>query len=172
MMQVYSVSRLTTYLRELLESEPHLADLWVEGEVSNFTQSAAGHSYFTLKDESAQVRCVMFRRQQTGALLENGVQIVAHGRISFFPPDRGSVQHQAEKVESLAVLVLPACANNFACIDVDVNAIKKRSGDSLLVAGHRRWVAGALAQRISKVAAWAGILTKVHSWLDLSCFQI
>ncbi len=102
MMQVYGVSQLTTYLRELLESDLHLADLWVEGEVSNLTQSAAGHSYFTLKDEFAQVRCVMFRRQQTGALLESGAQVVAHGRITFFER-RGELQLNVDFVQPAGV---------------------------------------------------------------------
>lgn len=102
MIQVYGVSQLTTYLRELLESDLHLADLWVEGEVSNLTQSAAGHTYFTLKDEAAQVRCVMFRRQQTGALLESGAQIVAHGRISFFER-RGELQLNVDFVQPAGV---------------------------------------------------------------------
>jgi len=74
-MEVCTVSQVATYVRELLETNPRLADLWVSGEVSNLTRSAAGHTYFTIKDESAQIRCVMFRRQYGGGIvLENGAQ--------------------------------------------------------------------------------------------------
>ncbi|GAG46818.1 unnamed protein product, partial [marine sediment metagenome] len=83
-MEIYSVAQVATYVRELLETDVHLADLWVEGEVSNLSRSAAGHTYFTLKDESSQLRCVMFRRQHAGTPLEDGTQVTAHGRISFF----------------------------------------------------------------------------------------
>ena len=60
-MNVLAVGELTDYLRELFESDPILRDLWVRGEVSNFSRSAAGHCYFTLKDGDSQVRCVLFR---------------------------------------------------------------------------------------------------------------
>jgi exodeoxyribonuclease VII large subunit len=102
MMEVYSVAQVATYVRELLETDVHLADLWVEGEVSNLTRSAAGHTYFTLKDESAQVRCVMFRRQHTGTPLESGTQVTAHGRISFFER-RGELQLNVDFVQPAGV---------------------------------------------------------------------
>jgi exonuclease VII large subunit len=52
-MQVYTVSQLTQYIKDVFEADPVLLDLWVEGEVSNCVQSAAGHMYFTLKDARA-----------------------------------------------------------------------------------------------------------------------
>src|SRR4030065_287388 len=92
MREVYSVSQLATYLRELLETDLHLADVWLEGEVSNLSRSTAGHTYFTLKDEFAQMRCVMFRRQYSGSIvLEDGAQVGGHGRISFLER-RGGLQ--------------------------------------------------------------------------------
>jgi len=103
MREVHSVSQLATYLRELLETDLHLADLWVEGEVSNLSRSTAGHTYFTLKDEFAQIRCVMFRRQYGGAIaLENGVQVVAHGRISLFEK-RGELQLNVDFLQPAGV---------------------------------------------------------------------
>jgi exodeoxyribonuclease VII large subunit len=103
MREVYSVSQLATYLRELLETNLHLADLWVEGEVSNLSRSTAGHTYFTLKDEFAQMRCVMFRRQYgTGIVLENGAQVVAHGRVSFFER-RGELQLNVDFLQPAGV---------------------------------------------------------------------
>ncbi|MGH8287193.1 MAG: exodeoxyribonuclease VII large subunit, partial [Steroidobacteraceae bacterium] len=61
---VYSVSRLNREVRQLLERG--MVALWVEGEVSNFSQPASGHWYFTLKDRNAQVRCVMWRTNHLG----------------------------------------------------------------------------------------------------------
>jgi exodeoxyribonuclease VII large subunit len=90
-------------LRELLETDLHLADLWVEGEISNLSRSTAGHTYFTLKDEFAQMRCVMFRRQYGGGIvLENGAQVVAHGRISFFER-RGELQLNVDFLQPAGV---------------------------------------------------------------------
>jgi exodeoxyribonuclease VII large subunit len=102
MMEVYSVAQVATYVRELLETDTHLADLWVEGEVSNLSRSAAGHTYFTLKDESAQLRCVMFRRQYAGTPFEDGTQVTAHGRISFFER-RGELQLNVDFVQPAGV---------------------------------------------------------------------
>jgi len=102
MREVYSVAQVATYVRELLETDVHLADLWVEGEVSNLSRSAAGHTYFTLKDESAQIRCVMFRRQHAGTPLEDGTQVTAHGRISFFER-RGELQLNVDFVQPAGV---------------------------------------------------------------------
>ncbi len=86
MIVVRSVSEATGYLREVLESDEVLQDLWVRGEVSNFVQSQAGHLYFTLKDNAAQLRCVVFRSQlaSLGCRPQNGISIVAHGRLSLY----------------------------------------------------------------------------------------
>jgi exodeoxyribonuclease VII large subunit len=93
---VYAVHELTTYLRELLETDPMLDDVWVAGEVSNVSRPASGHVYFTLKDASGQIRGVFFssRYRPGGASsrdLENGRAVVAHGRISLYE-QRGELQ--------------------------------------------------------------------------------
>jgi exodeoxyribonuclease VII large subunit len=106
-MDVYSVSEVTTYLRELLETNPHLADLWISGEVSNLSRSPAGHVYFTLKDETAQLRCVFFRRPNMGAPLDQGMQVVAHGRVSLYEV-RGELQFYVDFVQPEGVGVLHA----------------------------------------------------------------
>ncbi len=90
-MPIYSVAQVARYLRELLEADQQLNDLWVAGEVSNLTTSQAGHVYFTLKDSTAQLRCVMFRNSNTGSrLLANGALVVAHARVNFYEA-RGEV---------------------------------------------------------------------------------
>jgi len=108
-MQVYSVSSITTYLRELLETDPHLADIWVSGEVSNLSRSTAGHIYFTLKDADSQLRCVFFRgatlQRDLASLVESGAQVVAHGRVSLYEV-RGDLQFYVDFVQPEGVGVL------------------------------------------------------------------
>lgn len=89
--QVVSVSELNRQARRLLEGEFPL--LWVAGEVSNLTRATSGHVYFTLKDEAAQVRSVMFRNraQLVGWQLANGQQVEAHARVSLYEA-RGEFQ--------------------------------------------------------------------------------
>jgi exodeoxyribonuclease VII large subunit len=91
LIEAYRVSWLAHYLSELIESDLRLSNIWVEGEVSNHTRSSAGHQYFTLKDDEAQLRCVMFRRASGGAPVENGSQVLAHGNVSFYEA-RGDLQ--------------------------------------------------------------------------------
>jgi exodeoxyribonuclease VII large subunit len=92
--KVWTVSRLTRHIRQLLEGElPHVV---VEGEVSNTKQAASGHLYFNLKDDGAQIRCIMFRNAAQGLrfTLEDGLQVVLRGRISVYEA-RGEYQIQA-----------------------------------------------------------------------------
>ena len=93
---VYSVSQVAVHLRELLESNPYLADLWIVGEVSNLRASSSGHSYFTLKDSVAALNCVLFRGQSGAGMLENGKLVRAHGRMSFYEP-RGSTDFMVDR---------------------------------------------------------------------------
>lgn len=95
-MHVYAVHELTAYLRELFDSNPHLEDIWLAGEVSNVSRPASGHVYFTLKDGDAQLRCAFFKPRiaaaaSTSRLLENGAAVVAHGRVSIYE-QRGELQ--------------------------------------------------------------------------------
>lgn len=88
---IVSVSELNRLTRNLLEREIPL--LWVAGEISNLTRAASGHIYFSLKDESAQVRCVMFRSraQLVPWQLANGQQVEARALVSLYEP-RGDFQ--------------------------------------------------------------------------------
>ena len=81
-----SVAELTRYMRELLESDATLQDVWVQGEVSNFSRPASGHLYFTLKDASASLKCVMWRTQAQRqlSLPANGDAVEVHGYISIY----------------------------------------------------------------------------------------
>ena len=95
-MQVLSVSQALGYLRELLESNIVLGDVWISGEVSGPRTQPSGHTYFTLKDEGAQLRGVLFR----SAMIRNprmvehlaqGSQVIVHGRVTVYEA-RGELQ--------------------------------------------------------------------------------
>ena len=85
-LRILDVTELTAYLKDLLDSDPILADVWIRGEVSNFTRSAAGHCYFSLKSPEAQIKCVLFRGNARGipVLPVNGDAVIAHGRVSLY----------------------------------------------------------------------------------------
>jgi exodeoxyribonuclease VII large subunit len=82
----WTVSQLTDHIKDLLEFDADLQDVWLEGEVSNLTRSTAGHLYFTLKDRAAALNCVMWRSSaaQLGWLPQQGDAVVAHGRVSVY----------------------------------------------------------------------------------------
>ncbi|HET7757324.1 MAG TPA: exodeoxyribonuclease VII large subunit, partial [Steroidobacteraceae bacterium] len=96
--EVYSVSRLNRAVRALLERG--LGVVWVEGELSNFSQPASGHWYFTLKDRDAQLRCAMFRMKNSllGFTPRPGAQLLVRGRISVYEA-RGEYQLIVEYLE-------------------------------------------------------------------------
>ena len=97
-MAVYTVSQVAEYLRDSLESDYFLANLWVSGEVSNLSRSAAGHLYFTIKDSESQLRCVMFRPTKEADRLRDGTSVIVHGRISIYPV-RGELQMYVDLVQ-------------------------------------------------------------------------
>ena len=98
-MAVYSVSEVSRYLTEILREDPVLQNVWVRGEVGNLTRSAAGHSYFSLRDADATLRCVMFRGGGVGAdLIEEGSAVIAHGRVALYE-QRGDLQLIADVVQ-------------------------------------------------------------------------
>jgi exodeoxyribonuclease VII large subunit len=82
----WSVTQLTHYLRDLLENDSNLQDLWVQGEVSNFSRPSSGHLYFTLKDSSSALRVVMWRSAaaRQAFLPHDGDAIEVHGAISLY----------------------------------------------------------------------------------------
>jgi exodeoxyribonuclease VII large subunit len=88
-MNVYTVSQVNGYLKELVDRDPNLAAVFVRGEISNYKAYPSGHHYFSLKDEGGAIRCVMFRRE-AGSLRfqpQNGMKVIAFGRVAVFPRD-------------------------------------------------------------------------------------
>ena len=81
-----SVSEINRYLHELLESDPILSDVWVQGEIANLARPASGHIYFTLKDANSTLRCVAWKptAMRLQGMLQSGAQIEAHGYIGLY----------------------------------------------------------------------------------------
>jgi len=98
----WSVSELTRYLRDLLESDHNLQDLWVQGEVSNLSQPRSGHLYFTLKDSSSALRCVMWRAtfSRQAFVPRDGDAIEVHGSINVYEAG-GQYQLYADLIRPL-----------------------------------------------------------------------
>lgn len=81
-----TVSALTRYLKRKFELDPHLSRVLIKGEISNFRQHSRGHMYFTLKDEHARIRAVMFasKNQQLKFLPENWMRVLLKGEVSVY----------------------------------------------------------------------------------------
>ncbi|MDN5680956.1 MAG: exodeoxyribonuclease VII large subunit, partial [Ewingella sp.] len=95
---IFTVSRLNQTVRQLLENE--MGQVWLSGEISNFSQPSSGHWYFTLKDDRAQVRCAMFRNtnRRTTFRPQNGQQVLVRATITLYEP-RGDYQLIAESMQ-------------------------------------------------------------------------
>lgn len=102
---VYTPGRLNKEARMLLERG--LPSLWLEGEISNLSRPSSGHWYFSLKDESAQLRCAMFRQKNLGARFtpKDGMHVLTRGRVSLYEP-RGDYQFIADHMEEAGEGVL------------------------------------------------------------------
>ena len=87
--QVLSITQINEYIRSMMDSDVLLAGLAVRGEISNYKMYPSGHHYFTLKDEGASLRCVMFKGNAMRLKFrpENGMKVIAMGKISVFPRD-------------------------------------------------------------------------------------
>ncbi|MGC9522580.1 MAG: exodeoxyribonuclease VII large subunit [Anaerolineae bacterium] len=111
-----TVSEVTSRIRTLLEREPVFQDLWLEGEVSNFSRAASGHIYLTLKDPGAQIGGVIWRSQAQSLtyLPRSGDQVTVHGRIGLYeqggryqiyidyvqPAGRGTLYQEFERLKA------------------------------------------------------------------------
>ncbi len=90
---VYSVAQLNNYVKNILDKDENLANVFVTGEISNFKPHYSGHLYMTIKDETAAIRAVMFSNSamRLRFSVENGMKVLIFGRISLFERD-GSYQ--------------------------------------------------------------------------------
>ena len=86
---VLSITQLNEYIRSRMDSDPLLAQVAVRGEISNYKLYPSGHHYFTLKDESGALKCVMFKGNAMRLRFrpENGMKVIAMGKVSVYPRD-------------------------------------------------------------------------------------
>lgn len=99
-MQIKSVAEVTRRIKMLVDGDVELADLWIEGEVSNFRRASSGHCYFTLVDSQSEIRCVMWRGQANRLLWlpGQGDRVVAHGHVSVYEQG-GAYQFYVDALE-------------------------------------------------------------------------
>jgi exodeoxyribonuclease VII large subunit len=97
--QQWTVSKLTFFIRRLLEENEVLQDVWVQGEISNLSRPASGHIYFTLKDAHAALRCVMWKTSavRLGIPLQDGTAVEVHGKIGVYEVS-GQYQLYADQI--------------------------------------------------------------------------
>ena len=102
--KIFTVGQINRYIRNLLENDFILSSLLVKGEISNFKAHSSGHLYFTLKDASGALSCVMFRQDAAGLPFEpeNGMQVVVYGHVSLYEKT-GQYQLYAEFMEPLGI---------------------------------------------------------------------
>jgi len=144
---VLTVTALSSYLRELLETDEILRDVWVRGEISNFTQPRSGHLYFTLKDADAQIRCVMWKsaafRLNFSPRDGQGVQI--HGSMSFYA-NAGQAQLYVDNMQPIGEGLL---------YQEYLRLKNKLEGEGLFDPDHKRTIPG-IAHHIGIVTSATG----------------
>jgi exodeoxyribonuclease VII large subunit len=95
-----TISELTRYIKNHIDSDRNLQNLWVKGEISNFKRHSSGHMYFTLKDAESMLQCVMFRGRSVSLRFEpsHGMQVLAGGYVSVYDRD-GRYQMYVENLQ-------------------------------------------------------------------------
>jgi exodeoxyribonuclease VII large subunit len=143
--KVFTVAELTGRVREKLERE--FGTVWVAGEISNLRAQPSGHIYFTLKDASAQLQCVLFRseRVESRDLLEDGQKIIAGGAVTVYEP-RGQYQLRVTSVEFQGV----------GALQVAFEKLKRKLAEEGLFASERKRPLPRYPQRIGLVTSPAG----------------
>ncbi len=143
--KIWTVTQLTARIRDVLSAA--FGAIWVEGEVSNFKEAQSGHLYFTLKDDSAQVRCVCFRNSAMRLKFrpEDGLKARVRGSISVYEP-RGEYQIYVEHIEPVGVGEL----------QLAFEQLKKKLGDEGLFDASRKKPLPLLPGRIGVITSLSG----------------
>ena len=143
----YSVSEITRHIKSQLEEDPILRDLWIEGEISNWKRSAAGHCYFTLKDVDAAIGAVMWRTTagRLSFVPQDGQSVLAHGRVSVYEP-RGQYQFYADLLQPVGL----------GSLYLQFEALKRRLDEEGLFAEERKRPLPLLPARIGVVTSATG----------------
>lgn len=98
--RIYSIKELNRYIKMKLESDSILGDVWLRGEISNFTHHSSGHMYFTLKDSDSRLKCIMFasHNQRLPFIPKEGMKVMARGNVSVYERD-GNYQFYATSMQ-------------------------------------------------------------------------
>jgi len=146
-MRILSITELTGYLRDVLDVDPVLSDVWLEGEVSNWSRASSGHCYWTLKDGDAQIRSVCFRQSamRQPSLPTNGDRVLVHGRVSFWEGS-GQIQVYVDLIRPAGIGILHA----------QVEALKQRLDAEGLFDEARKRAIPTLPRRIGVVTSPTG----------------
>lgn len=150
-----TVSEVTSLVRDAVSARPELEDLLIEGEVSNYTVSVAGHAYFTLKDGAASLSCVAFRSNATRIPFrpENGMTVVAHGSVQVYPQG-GRYQLYVDRLEP----------SGFGALALAVEQLKKRLAAEGLFEERAKRSLPVLPRRVVVVTSRTGAaLRDVHT---------
>jgi exodeoxyribonuclease VII large subunit len=97
---VYTISQVTTYIKNLIESSVPLNSIYIKGEISNCKKYSSGHLYFTLKDETSQIKCVMWKWKNESLKMvpRDGTAVIARGKITVYERD-GQYQMTVEEMQ-------------------------------------------------------------------------
>ena len=167
--RIWPVRELVAQVRELVEQR--YADVWVEGEISNFRPAPSGHLYFTLKDADAQLPIVLFRRQ--AVLLRfrpaDGLHVLVRGRVSVYE-QRGQMQLVAETMEPVGA----------GSLQLAFEQLKQRLKDEGLFDADRKRPLPAFPRTVAIVTSPAGavirdflnIVARRHSGLNVLLFPV
>lgn len=145
MVNVYSVEGISAYIRELLEGDSPLRDIWVSGEVSNMAVAASGHWYYTLKEGNTQIKCVMWRSDAARQVTRprDGEAVQVHGRVSVYT-QRSEYQLVTDTIRAVGVM---------GDLYAQFEALKLRLADEGLFAAERKRPLPAFPLRIGIVTS-------------------
>ncbi len=104
--QPLTVSEINRFIKSILTNQKELKNIWVKGEISNFSRSGNGHIYFSLKDTGSLIRCTFFsysNQYYKGKPLQDGLEVQVLGSISVYEPG-GTYSINVNKVEELEQL--------------------------------------------------------------------
>ncbi|MFH1314658.1 MAG: exodeoxyribonuclease VII large subunit [Candidatus Eisenbacteria bacterium] len=167
--KVYSVSEITSCIKDAVESE--FPRVWVVGEVSNCKAHSSGHTYFTLKDDGAQIRCVLFSgsSRHLSVLPENGLKIYARGRVTVY--------ERQGQYELIVTTILPTGKGE---LYIAFNELKEKLAKEGLFDPERKRPIPRFPSRIAVVTSPTGAAvrdviraaTKIHQGVEIVVYPV
>ncbi len=144
---VFSVSDLNNYIKNIFENNRALSSVTVRGEISNFTNHRSGHLYFSLKDSDGQIRAVMFRSRAASLkfIPESGMKVVVHGSVTVYPRD-GSYQIYVSSMQP----------DGIGALYLAYEQLKARLADEGLFDEHHKLLIPTLPKRIGVITSPTG----------------